>query len=314
MTYDIIKNNMHLYAFFEKEGILMLKSMTGYGRCERITGDKKITVELKSVNHRFSDYNIKVPRQYGFLEDKVRQRVSLDVARGKIDVYVSVENCGEADKVVTVNKELAENYINVLRELCENLNLKDDLSISTIASFNDIFRSEPKRDDEDELWALVETVVADALEQFTAMRRREGERIEKDLRARVEYMKSLAKTVDERSPMIVEEYKEKLYSKIKEVIDGREVDDARVLTEVAIFADKVAVNEETVRLASHYDEFFGIMDSDEPAGRKLDFLIQEINREVNTIGSKASDLEVAKIVVTLKGEIEKLREQIQNIE
>ena len=292
----------------------MLKSMTGYGRSECIIGTKKITAELKSVNHRFSDYNIKVPRQYGFLEDRARQPVSESVARGKIDVYISLECCGEADKTVTVNKEVAGNYVEILRDLCETFSLKDDIAVSTIASFGDIFRAEPKRDDEEEIWAGVKEVLSDAVEAFIAMRAREGERIEKDLRARIEYMKSLAEEIDERSPMAVEEYKNKLYAKIKEVLDEREPDDARILTEVAIFADKVAVNEETVRLASHYEEFFAILDADEPAGRKLDFLIQEINREVNTIGSKASDIEIAKLVVTLKGEIEKLREQIQNIE
>lgn len=292
----------------------MLVSMTGYGRCERITGNKKITVEIKSVNHRFSDYNIKVPRQYGFLEDRVRKALSEKIARGKVDAYISIENCGEADKVIYADEELAGNYVEVLRSLAEKYNLKDDLSLSTLATFGDIFRSEQKRDDDEELWSLTQPVVAEALESFMAMRRREGERIEADLRARVEYMGTLAKSIEERSPKIVEEYKEKLYSKIKEVLDGFEPDDARILTEVAIFADKVAVNEETVRLASHKEEFFSIMDSNEPAGRRLDFLIQEMNREVNTIGSKASDIEVAKTVVTLKGEIEKLREQIQNIE
>ena len=292
----------------------MIKSMTGYGRCERIIGTKKITAELKSVNHRFSDYNIKVPRQYGFLEDRVRQLISKEVARGKIDVYVNLESCGEADKTVMVNKELAGNYVEILRDLCETFSLKDDISVSTIASFTDIFRAEPKRDDEEEIWTAVSEVLADAVSSFISMRAREGERIERDLRERVTYMKSLANEIDKLSPMAVEAYKAKLYQKIKEVIDEREPDDARILTEVAIFADKVAVNEETVRLASHYDEFFTILDSNEPAGRKLDFLIQEINREVNTIGSKASDLEIAKLVVTLKGEIEKLREQIQNIE
>ena len=292
----------------------MIKSMTGYGRCERIIGTKKITAELKSVNHRFSDYNIKVPRQYGFLEDRVRQFISKEVARGKIDVYVSIESCGEADKTVTVNKELAGNYVEILRNLCETFSLKDDISVSTIASFTDIFRAEPKRDDEEEIWTAVSEVLTDAVSSFISMRSREGERIERDLRERVTYMKSLANEIDKLSPMAVQVYKAKLYQKIKEVIDEREPDDTRILTEVAIFADKVAVNEETVRLASHYDEFFTILDSNEPAGRKLDFLIQEINREVNTIGSKASDLEIAKLVVTLKGEIEKLREQIQNIE
>ncbi len=292
----------------------MLKSMTGYGRAEAIAGTKKITAEIKSVNHRFSDYNIKVPRQYGFLEDRVRHQISESVSRGKIDVYVSVEACGEADKVITVNTELAGNYIDALSELCERFSLTNDITVMSLARFSDIFKAEPKRDDEEELWNDVKVVVAQALESFIAMREREGARIEEDLRSRITYMRSLAEKVDERSPQTIAEYKEKLYAKITELLDGRDIDDSRILTEVAIFADKVAVNEETVRLASHYDEFFRIIESGEPAGRRLDFLIQEINREVNTIGSKASDLEIARLVVELKGEIEKLREQIQNIE
>lgn len=292
----------------------MLKSMTGYGRNEEIAGAKKITVEIKSVNHRFSDYNIKVPRQYGFLEDLVRKKLSGAIARGKVDVYVSIEAYEEADKTISINKELAENYISALHSLAEDYGLRDDISVSTVAAFSDIFRAEPKRDDEEELWQLVSGVMDPALEAFTAMREREGGRIEADLRARIDYMRSLAEKIDERSPQTVSEYREKLYAKLKELLEDRDVDDARVLTEVAVFADKVAVNEETVRLASHYNEFNGIMDGSEPAGRRLDFLIQEINREVNTIGSKASDIEIAKLVVTLKGEIEKLREQVQNIE
>lgn len=292
----------------------MLKSMTGYGRNEEIAGAKKITVEIKSVNHRFSDYNIKVPRQYGFIEDLVRKKLSGAIARGKVDVYVSIEAYEEADKTISINKELAENYISALHSLAEDYGLRDDISVSTVAAFSDIFRAEPKRDDEEELWQLVSGVMDPALEAFTAMREREGGRIEADLRARIDYMRSLAEKIDERSPQTVSEYREKLYAKIKELLEDRDVDDARVLTEVAVFADKVAVNEETVRLASHYNEFNGIMDGSEPAGRRLDFLIQEINREVNTIGSKASDIEIAKLVVTLKGEIEKLREQVQNIE
>lgn len=292
----------------------MLRSMTGYGRNEAIIGTKKITVEIKSVNHRFSDYNIKVPRTYGFLEDKVRVKVGEAIARGKVDIYISIESVGEADKVITINKELAENYITALRDLCDTFEIKNDISVNTIIHFNDIFRAEPKRDDEDELWSDVLKVLTPAIDAFLAMRKREGERIEKDLCARIKYMESLSKKIDEISPKTVDEYKKKLYSKIQELLGEREIDDARILTEVAIFADKVAVNEETVRLSSHYNEFYEIISSGEPAGRKLDFLIQEINREVNTIGSKASDIEIAKLVVTLKGEIEKLREQIQNIE
>lgn len=292
----------------------MLKSMTGYGRSEAVVGSKKITVEIKSVNHRFSDYNIKIPRQYSYLEEHVRKMISESVSRGKIDVYINIETQGEADKIITVNKELAGNYISAMRELCTEYGLKDDLTLSSLISFSDIFSSELKREDEDELWKNVSSVIQPALEAFISMREREGSRIEEDLVARVEYMAGLVREIDKRSPETVKEYQEKLYAKIHELLGEQSIDESRILTETAIFADKVAVNEETVRLFSHFDEFKEIINSGEPAGRRLDFLIQEINREVNTIGSKASDLDIAKTVVTLKGEVEKLREQVQNIE
>lgn len=292
----------------------MLRSMTGYGRCERMAEGKKILAEIKSVNQRFTDYNIKVPRHLAFLEDKVRELASQRIARGKVDIYISVESYEEADKEITLNEALAKNYVEVLRQLKEEFNLDGDINVNTVSRFSDIFRSERKEEDQELIWKVVADTMNEALDAFIAMREREGERIQKDLCARIDYMKELAQKVDERSPQTVAEYKERLYSKIKEVLDEREVDEARVLTEVAIFADKVAVNEETVRLSSHFDEFYAIINGGEPAGRRLDFLVQEINREVNTIGSKAQDLDIAKTVVELKGEIEKLREQIQNIE
>lgn len=292
----------------------MLKSMTGYGRREEITGGKKIMAEIKSVNHRYADYNIKVQRHLGFLEDRIRKHVSQYITRGKVDIYVNVESYDTADKEIKLNSAMAQNYINALIELRDEFGLKDDITVSSVAKNPDIFKTERVEEDEESLWQSVETVLDKAVGDFAAMRLREGERIEKDLKARIEYMRELVKTVDERSPQTVKEYSDKLYEKIKEILDGREIDDSRILTEVAIYADKVAVNEETVRLGSHFEEFDKIISSGEPAGRRLDFLIQEINREVNTIGSKASDIEIAKTVVTLKGEIEKLREQIQNIE
>ncbi len=292
----------------------MLKSMTGYGRREAVTSGKKILAEIKSVNHRYSDYNIKVQRHLGFLEDKVRKYVSGSVTRGKIDIYINVESFETADKEISLNKALAENYIKVLYQLRDEFGLKDDITVSNVAKNTDIFITERLEEDEEEIWNAVKEVLDGALGDFVSMREREGERIEKDLCERIEYMRTLVKEIEERSPETVSEYKNRLYDKIKEVLDGREIDEARILTEVAIYADKVAVNEETVRLSSHFEEFDNIIGSGEPAGRKLDFLIQEINREVNTIGSKASDIEIAKTVVTLKGEIEKLREQIQNIE
>lgn len=292
----------------------MLKSMTGYGRAEAVAEGKKISVEIKSVNHRFSDYNIKTPRNMGFLEDKVRKCASEHITRGKVDIFVNVESYEEADRDIILNEELARNYIDVLCEMRDKFGLKDDITVSSVARYSDIFKTERREEDEEKVWKLTKDVLEKALTAFSDMRSREGERIERDLRARIDYMKTLAEKVDEYSPKTVADYREKLYTKVKELLEDREIDEGRILTEVAIFADKVAVNEETVRLGSHFEEFYGILDSGEPAGRRLDFLIQEINREVNTIGSKAQDIEIAKIVVELKGEIEKLREQIQNIE
>ena len=292
----------------------MLKSMTGYGRRETVIGGKKILVEIKSVNHRFADYNIKVPRHLGFLEDKVKKYAAQSITRGKVDIFVSVESSEEADKYIKLNKELAKNYIDVLCELRDSFGLKDDITVSNVARFSDIFQSEKREEDEEEIWELVKAVMAEAMEEFITMRSNEGERIQKDLLQRVNYMQTLSDKIDARSPQTVREYSDRLYAKIKDILDDRSIDETRIITEVAIYADKVAVNEETVRLGSHFSEFKNIMNSGEPAGRKLDFLIQEINRETNTIGSKAQDIEIAKIVVELKGEIEKLREQIQNIE
>lgn len=292
----------------------MLKSMTGYGRQESLTAGKKILVEIRSVNQRFTDYSIKLPRHLAFLEEKVRSFASEKITRGKVDIYISVENYEEADKSIILNSALAKNYIDTLQQLRDEFNLHDDISVMNVARYTELFKTERKEEDQDEIWKAVKEVMAEALEAFVAMREREGERIEKDLTERIEYMKTLAIKIDERSPQTVADYKERLYTKIKELLEDRDIDEGRVLTEVAIFADKVAVNEETVRLGSHFEEFYNILNSGEAAGRKLDFLIQEINREVNTIGSKAQDIEIAKMVVELKGEIEKLREQIQNIE
>lgn len=295
-------------------GETVLKSMTGYGRNEAVINGKKITCEIKSVNHRYSDYTVKVPRYYGFMEDRVRTYVSGFISRGKVDVYVAVESYDETDREIKLNTGLAKSYIDALCTLRDTFGLKDDITVSHVARYSDIFRAERPEEDEEELWSAVLTVMQPMMEQFLSMREREGERIEKDLCQRVEYMKTLCEKIDKRSPETVKEYSDRLYAKIKEVLEDRAVDEARVLTEVAIFADKVAVNEEIVRLESHFKEFYNIISKNEPAGRKLDFLIQEINREVNTTGSKCNDIEIARLVVELKGEIEKLREQIQNIE
>ena len=292
----------------------MIKSMTGYGRNEAVFDGKKISCEIKSVNHRYSDYSVKVPRYYGFMEDRVRKFVSEYISRGKVDIYISIENFGETDREILLNEGIAKTYIDALLKLRDTFGLSDDISVMSVARYSEIFKTQKVEEDEEELWNAVVEVMKPAVLQFVEMREREGERILDDLSKRVEYMRGLAKKVEERSDITVEEYKNRLYSKIKEVLEDRNIDEGRVLTEVAIFADKVAVNEELVRLESHFNEFYEIVNKNEPAGRKLDFLIQEINREINTTGSKANDIEIAKIVVELKGETEKLREQVQNVE
>ncbi len=288
--------------------------MTGYGHVEGIFETKRIVCEVRSVNHRYADYNIKVPRYYGFLEDMVRKYVSEYISRGKVDVYVSVESYVDSDKQILVNEALAQSYIEALTKIRDSFGVKDDISVSTVSRFNDIFISERKQEDADEIWRLVKEALEGAMEQFISMREREGERMLADIKSRSEYMLSLVGEVERRSPERVEQYQNRLRAKLEEVLSSSNIDETRIITEAAIYADKVAVDEETVRLRSHFTELDTILSSGEPAGRKLDFLIQEINREINTIGSKANDVQTAKIVVDLKAELEKMREQVQNIE
>ena len=292
----------------------LVKSMTGYGHTEGIFGTKRVVAEIRSVNHRYADYNIKVPRYYGFLEDMVRKYVSQYISRGKVDVYISVESYGDSDRQIILNGALAQSYIEALGRLRDDFSLKDDISVSSVARFNDIFQSERKEENADEIWQTVLMALKPAAEQFIQMREREGERMAADVRTRAAYMLTLVEKVEERSPQRVEEYRQRLTNKLLEILEARDIDESRILTEAAIYADRVAVDEETVRLRSHFTELEGILSSGEPAGRKLDFLIQEMNREINTIGSKANDIETAKIVVELKAELEKMREQVQNIE
>lgn len=292
----------------------MIKSMTGYGRQEKLVGTRKILAEVKSVNHRFADYSIKLPRHMMFLDEKVRALAAEYITRGKVDIYISVENYADNTADIILNEALAASYIKALETLRDKFSLADDISVSSVARNTELFITERVSEDEDEVWEAVSVVLREAFEAFCSMREREGARICSDLRKRVEYMQSIARKIDERAPEVVADYEKRLYDKIKETLGDRNIDDARVLTEVAVFADKAAINEETVRLASHFDEYFEILDSGKPAGRRLDFLVQEMNREINTIGSKANDLAISKMVVELKGELEKIREQIQNIE
>lgn len=296
-------------------GVLtMIKSMTGYGRANALIDGRDITVEMKSVNHRYFEFSAKVPRAYGFLEEKLKSYAQASISRGKIDAYVSIMTLEGTTSDVSINHELAAAYISALRELGTTEQLADDLTLSAISRFSDIFTVKKIVEDDDSIWQAVRQVADEATQKFVAMRTLEGEHMQEDLLSRLASIEDMVAVVEAESPKTVEEYRNKLYAKLSEVLSDNRFDDQRVLTEAAIFAERIAVAEETVRLHSHIKQFREILTYDEPVGRKLDFLVQEINREANTIGSKAQAAPIARIVVDIKSEIEKIREQIQNIE
>ena len=294
----------------------MIRSMTGYGRAQMTIDTMSITVELRSVNHRYFEFNSRVPRNYGFLDEKLKSFVGSLVARGKVECYVSVENLEDGEVEILVNHSLANSYINALNELAKrnDLVLRDDLVLSTLARNNDIFAVHKQEADEEKIWNAVKTVTEEAVAKFVSMREAEGEKLKADVLYRADEILKKVAVIEERSPETVKEYNDKLLARINEFLSDVQVDEQRLLTECAIFADKVAVAEETVRLRSHIDQLRLFMDSNEAIGRKIDFLVQEMNREANTIGSKAQDVTIARNVIDIKAEIEKIREQIQNIE
>lgn len=292
----------------------MVKSMTGYGRCEETVGGRRITVELKSVNHKYFEFSPRVTRGYGFLEDKLKTYVQSRVARGKIDLFLSIETLEDADVIVSVNHSLAAGYIAALREITERYKLPDTVTVNSLSRYSDIFSVHKAPEDEDAIWAAVKTVLEKAVDAFIAMRETEGRRLYDDVMSRAAVILELVGKIEARSPETVKEYRERLEAKLREVLSDTTIDEQRILTEAAIFADKVAVAEETVRLRSHFEQLKALLNAEEPSGRKMDFLVQEMNRETNTIGSKASDSQIAYMVVDIKAEIEKIREQIQNIE
>ncbi len=292
----------------------MLKSMTGFGRMQEVINNREILVEIKAVNHRYYEFNSRVPRAYGYLDEKLKGFLKGSVSRGKIEVSVSIFNQEGTDAEIEINRSMASGYVAALRSVSDELDLKDDLSLSSLLRLQDIFTVVKTADDEEAIWQDVKCVASKALDKFIAMRQAEGEKMYEDISSRLDYIEKQVGKIEERSPKVTELYREKLYTKIKEIVADRNVDDARVLTEAALFSEKTAVDEETVRLRSHISQYRSLLLSEEPVGRKLDFLTQEMNREVNTIGSKGQDLEITKIVVELKSEIEKIREQIQNIE
>ncbi len=292
----------------------MVKSMTGFGRAVSELDGYVITVEIKSVNHRYFEFYSRIPRQYGFLDDKVKSYVNSKVSRGKIECYIGIEALNTEAAEVVVNNTLASAYVKALKELENEYELKADYGASTIGRFPDVLIVKKAEEDEEALWNNVKTVLDEALEKFISMRETEGEKMKADVYSRGEFILDCVSFIEERSPQTVKEYNDKLVERVHELIGDVSLDEARIIQEVAIFADKVAVAEETVRLRSHIDQLKDFLDSDEPIGRKMDFLVQEINREANTIGSKANDVEIARKVVDIKAEVEKIREQIQNIE
>ena len=291
-----------------------MKSMTGYGRAREEKNGRTITVELRAVNHRYLDCTVKAPRQYGFLDDAVKKAAAARIARGKVEVFVSVETQEGGDIAVTVNHTLAKRYLDALHDLSETYGLRDDVTVAVLAKMPDVLGSERIEQDADELTRDVLEVFAAACDGFDQMRCREGEKLAEDVRGRCAAIERMVGAVEQRSPERVREYREKLLARMQEVLADTSIDETRILTEAAIYADKTAVDEETVRLRSHLTQMDGMLRETQPVGRKLDFLVQEMNREANTIGSKANDVDMARIAVDIKSEIEKIREQIQNIE
>ncbi len=294
----------------------MIKSMTGFGRAVEVLNGKSITVEIRSVNHRYYEVSSRVPRSYSFAEEKLKNLLKTKISRGKVEVSVLVQNTesSQPDEKIIMNREIVKAYIDALREVKDEFSLVDDLSLSAVMRLPDAFTVVKSEQDEEQMWLDLEKTANEALDNFIAMRENEGARMKADIAERLKTIESNVAVVEERSPKIVEDYRKRLYDRMCEVLEGKSVDEGRILLEAGIFSEKTAVDEETVRLRSHIAQFRELLESGEPVGRKLDFLVQEMNRETNTIGSKVQDIEVTKIVVDQKSEIEKIREQIQNIE
>lgn len=292
----------------------MIRSMTGYGRCQQIRNGRDISVEIRSVNHRFFEFSARIPRVYGYLEEKMKSFVQSKVSRGKVDVNVTVFTIEGKESEVEINKSLAQGYIEALRELKDEFGLLDDLSLSSISRFGDIFSVRKAAEDEEAVWADVQVVAQEAVDHFIAMRETEGKRLKADVLEKLHHIEEIVSQIEARSPQTVANYRERLTAKMQEVLQDKNVDEQRLLLEAAIYSEKIAVDEETVRLKSHSKQFYQLLETDQAVGRKLDFLVQELNRETNTIGSKAQDIEITGMVVEIKSEIEKIREQIQNIE
>lgn len=292
----------------------MLRSMTGFGRAQGQAGGMAVTVELKSVNHRYFEFSGRIPRMYGFLEEKLKTFLSGYISRGKVECFVQIDVLDGQEAQVLVNHPLAAGYVKALRELSERYGLREDLSCGSLARFPDVLAVHKGEADEAAVWQAVMPVARQAAESFCGMREAEGEKMKADVEARMALILDKVAFVEERSPETVKEYSAKLAARMQELLSGAQVEEQRLLTEAAIYADKVAVAEETVRLRSHMEQMRTFLNADAAIGRKMDFLVQEMNREANTIGSKSQDVAIARAVVDIKAEVEKIREQIQNIE
>jgi uncharacterized protein (TIGR00255 family) len=292
----------------------MVLSMTGFGRASAVLDGREITVELRSVNSRYFEYSSRIPRTCNFMDNRLKKLLNERITRGKVELSLTIQNVEVSDVEVTVNRELARSYCKAMRDMAEELDIKNDVSAGMLARFPDVLATRHADTDEDKLWEDVSEVTRRALDNFIAMRAAEGEKMKADVESRLTFIETSVGQIEALSEGRVQAYTQRLYEKLKVILEDRSIDDARVLTEAAIFGDKTAVDEETVRLRSHIAQYRAILALNEPVGRKLDFLTQELNRETNTIGSKCQDLDVTRIVVDIKAEIEKIREQIQNLE
>ncbi len=292
----------------------MIKSMTGYGRAQRTENGWSVTAEIRSVNHRYFDWSIRIPRVYVFMEEPLKAQVQKSVSRGKVDVFITIENETESNVVVELNREVADAYVSAIKELGSIYGIEENIDIMSLARFPEVFNVTKAEEDMEAIFEIVSGTLAEATENYMSMCLAEGENLKADILLRAETIESAVERIEKRSITTVEEYREKLMSRMRDILQDSGIDEARILTEAAIYADKIAVNEETVRLRSHIEQLRTMLETGGAIGRKLDFLIQEFNREANTIGSKGNDLSIAREVVDVKAEIEKIREQVQNIE
>lgn len=292
----------------------MIKSMTGFGRCELSNEKRKITVELKSVNHRYLDVNIRMPKKLNFFESAIRTLLKEYMQRGKVDMFISYEDYSEQTLAVKYNATIAKEYLTYLQQMADEFNLENDIRVSSLSRYPEVLTMEEQSADEDELWSDLSQAIREACTQFVATRTTEGEHLKQDLVEKLHHMRDNVDKVEQRAPQIIAEYRSKLMEKVNELLGDTQIDEARLSTEIVLFADKICTDEETVRLKSHITSMLNALERSEGIGRKLDFIAQEMNREANTILSKSNNLETSDIAIELKTEIEKVREQIQNIE